>query len=375
MTQRDYYEILGINRNASDAEIKQAFRRLAMKHHPDRNPSADAEVKFKEIKEAYEVLSDNRKRTAYDQFGHAGVNPQMGGAGMGDFDLGNIFGDTFGDIFGDIFGGRGQRQEQRGADLRYDLEISLEDAVFGKKIDISIPTLVGCTECNGSGAKKGTKPSDCRTCAGQGQVRIQQGFFTIQQTCPNCRGSGQVITDPCTKCHGQGRKKDTRHLSVNIPAGIDHGDRIRLTGEGEAAAQGGTPGDLYVQMHIKPHPIFKRDGNDLHCQVPVSIAIAALGGEVEVPSLSGRIKIKLEEGTQSGKVYRLRGKGIKPVRGGSTGDLLCIITIETPVNLSRKQKDLLQSFEESLKSDNINHHPKESTWFDSVKRFFEDLKS
>lgn len=380
MSQQDLYETLGVDRNASDVEIKKAYRRMAMKYHPDRNPGDEsAEEQFKEIKRAYEVLSDNQKRAAYDQFGHAGIDPSMGGgagAGFGGVDLGDIFGDIFGDVFGG--GGRGGPQHgfgERGADLRYNLELSLEDAVFGRKVKIEIPTYVKCEGCQGSGAKKGSKPTSCSTCDGQGQVRIQQGFFSIQQTCPGCRGTGQVIADPCQECHGQGRKQGRRKLSVNIPAGVDDGDRIRLSDEGEMGSHGGPAGDLYVQVNLKKHPIFVREDANLHCDVPISFSIATLGGEIDVPTLTGNIRIKIQTGTQSGKIYRLRGKGVKPVRGGSPGDLMCTVVVETPVNLSKQQKELLQSFEESLQNDKVSHNPKESTWFDSVKRFFGDIKA
>ncbi|MGE3920514.1 MAG: molecular chaperone DnaJ [Gammaproteobacteria bacterium] len=374
MQERDYYEVLGLTRNASQEEIKKAYRKLAMKYHPDRNQgNHSAEAKFKEAKLAYEVLSDEQKRAAYDQFGHAGVHGSMGGGGPGGFNVGDIFEG----IFGDIFGGRAgpQSYAERGADLRYHLELSLEEAVAGKTVQIEVPTLVSCDNCNGTGARKGTQPVSCRTCGGHGQVRIQQGFFSIQQTCPNCRGTGRTISDPCTVCHGNGRKQGQRKLSVTVPAGIDSGDRIRLSGEGESGSHGGPSGDLYIQVIIKPHAIFTREENDLHCEVPVSFVTAAVGGEIEIPTLDGRVKLTIEPETQSGRVYRLRGKGVKPVRSRSTGDLLCKIVVETPVKLSKKQKELLQQFEESLKTDNINHSPKESTWFDSVKRFFGDIKS
>ena len=380
MTQQDYYQLLGVQRDANEADIKKAFRKLAMKYHPDRNPdNKEAESKFKEIKQAYDVLTDPQKRAAYDRFGHAGVDPSMGGggAGFGGFNFTDVFGDIFGDIFG---GGRGghagpQSRAERGADLGYKIELTLEEAVFGKTVQIDLQTQLKCDECSGSGAKKGTKPTTCKTCEGHGQVRIQQGFFTIQQACPNCRGSGKAITDPCQVCHGQGRKLGSRKLSVNIPAGLDHGDRIRLSGEGEGGMHGGPSGDLYVQVQVKPHPIFKRDDRDLHCEVPISYTTACLGGEIEVPTLDGKVKVNLEAGTQSGRIYRVKNKGVATARGKTAGDLLCKVNIETPVNLSRKQKDLLESFEQSLKEDSINHNPKESTWFDSVKRFFEDMRT
>lgn len=373
MAKRDYYEVLGINRNASEAEIKKAYRKLAMKYHPDRNPDKDSAAKFQEISEAYEVLSDEQKRAAYDQFGHAGVEGQ--GAGGGGFSGFGAFEDIFGDIFGGG-GGRGrQSRAQRGADLRYNLDLSLEESVHGTNKNIRVPTLVACKTCKGTGAKAGSKPQTCKQCDGHGQVRLQQGFFTVQQTCPICHGEGTIILDPCQTCHGHGRVQEYKTLSVKIPAGVDTGDRIRLAGEGEAGLQGGPAGDLYVQVNVKEHPIFTREGNDLHCEVPVSFSMAALGGEVEVPTLDGRVKIKIPPETQSGKLFRLRGKGVKPVRGGYPGDLLCQIMVETPVNLTAKQKELLKQFEAELTADKIDHSPKTSSWFDSVKRFFTDASS
>ncbi|MGD8484216.1 MAG: molecular chaperone DnaJ [Thioalkalispiraceae bacterium] len=379
MSKRDYYEILGVSKNASEAEIKKAFKRMAMKYHPDRNPDNDEAIeKFKEAKEAYDVLADQQKRAAYDQFGHAGVDPSagMGGAGFGGG--GASFSDIFGDVFGDIFGGgggaRGGQRVYRGADLRYNLELTLEEAVKGTSVNIQIPSHEPCDECGGSGAKKGTEPTTCTTCGGHGQVRMQQGFFSLQQTCPHCHGTGKMISDPCGKCHGKGHVEKTKTLSVKVPAGVDNGDRIRLSGEGEMGENGGPPGDLYVHMHIKEHPIFQRDGNDLFCEVPVSMVTAALGGELEVPTLEGRVKLKIPEATQTGKLFRLRGKGVKSVRGSMTGDLLCKVAVETPVNLTKKQKDLLKELEDSLNDDSVNHSPKASGWLDGVKKFFEDMK-
>jgi len=376
MSKRDYYQVLGIARGAPEAEIKQAYRRLAMKFHPDRNTGdATAESKFKEAKEAYEVLSDAHKRTVYDQFGHAGVEASAAGSGRGGFNTGDAFGDIFGDMFGDIFGGgrrggRGQRV-YRGADLRYELALDLEQAVFGDTISIRVPTLVRCDVCDGSGGKKGSKPQTCPTCGGQGQVRMQQGFFSIQQTCPRCHGDGTVIGDPCLKCHGQGRVEERRNLSIKVPAGVDSGDRIRLAGEGEAGPVGGPTGDLYVEIAVRPHAIFTREGADLVCEVPVSIMTAALGGELEVPTLDGRVVLKIPAETQAGKVLRLRAKGVKPVRGGAPGDLLCRIEVETPVNLSREQKDLLKKLDAALRDDGGKHSPRERSWLDGVKKFFE----
>jgi molecular chaperone DnaJ len=379
MSKRDYYEVLGVSRDVNEADLKKAFRRLAMKYHPDRNTdNPESEEKFKEAKESYDVLSDAQKRAAYDQFGHAGVNPSMGGGpGAGGFsgDFGDIFGDVFGDIFGGGRGGGGRNRVHRGSDLRYNLELSLEDAVFGTHIDIRVPTLETCTSCSGSGAKKGTTPTTCSTCGGVGQVRMQQGFFSVQQTCPNCRGQGKTVTDPCPDCNGQGRRQKHKTLSVKIPAGVDNGDRIRLAGEGEAGENGGPAGDLYVQVQVKPHSIFRRDDNDLLCEMPISVVTATLGGELEVPTLKGRLKLKIPAETQSGSLFRMRGKGVKPVRGGATGDLLCRITVETPVKLSSKQKDLLREFEKSIQEDGKQHSPQSASWMDRVKRFFDDVKS
>jgi molecular chaperone DnaJ len=374
MSKRDYYEVLGVSRDASEADLKKAFRRLAMKYHPDRNKddSGDAEVKFKEAKEAYEILSDANKRAAYDQYGHAGVDPSMGGrpgAGAGGFE--DIFGDVFGDIFGSRRGG-GQRA-YRGSDLQYNLELTLEEAVFGTEVKIRVPTLVSCQTCDGTGAKKGTSPVTCTTCGGAGQVRMQQGFFAVQQTCPQCHGKGRMISDPCPDCHGQGRKQEQKTLSVKVPAGVDTGDRIRLAGEGEAGENGAPAGDLYVQMHVKPHDIFTRDDNDLLCEMPISIGTATLGGEIEVPTLNGKVRLKIPSETQSGKLFRMRGKGVKSVRSGATGDLLCRVHVETPVNLSNKQKDLLKAFEDSLQGNDGKHRPKEESWGDRVKHFFDNL--
>ena len=378
MSKRDYYEILGVAKNASDAELKKAYRRAAQKHHPDRNPDdAEAEEKFKEAKEAYEILCDAQKRAAYDQFGHAGVNPSMGGGGGGFGGGGASFSDVFGDVFGDIFGGGrggggGGQRVYRGADLRYNLE--LEDAVRGTTVKIRVPTFTGCKTCGGSGAKKGTSPSTCTTCGGHGQVRMQQGFFSVQQTCPRCNGTGSIIGDPCGDCHGQGRIKEQKTLSVKVPAGVDTGDRIRLANEGEAGENGGPPGDLYVQIQVKEHPIFKRDDADLYCEVPISYATAALGGELEVPTLDGRVKLKVPEGTQTGKLFRMRGKGVKPVRDNAVGDLLCRVVVETPVNLNREQKEMLEKFAQSMDAHHERHSPRTSNWLDGVKKFFDGVK-
>lgn len=374
MEQRDYYELLGVSRGADDSEIKKAYRKMAMKYHPDRNPDDNAaEEKFKEIQKAYAVLSDQQKRSAYDQFGHAGVDGTRGGAGG----FGG-FGDVFEDIFENIFsGGRGQSRQsrgQRGSDLQFNVQMSLEEAAVGKQIEITVPRHITCEPCHGSGAKKGSTPKSCETCNGMGQVRIQQGFFSIQQTCPNCQGEGKVITDPCTNCHGQGRVRESKKLTVKIPAGVDNGDRVRLGGEGEAGMHGGPAGDLYVQISVKNHPIFERHDNDLHCEVPISFITAALGGAIEVPTLEGRVTLKIPAETQTGKLFRLRSKGMKSVRGHAAGDLLCKVVIETPVNLSREQKDLLAQLHASLDTSKKTHSPRSTSWFDGVKKFFEDMK-
>ncbi len=376
MTKRDYYEILGVARNASEDELKKSYRRLAMKYHPDRNPGdAEAEANFKEAKEAYEILSDARKRAAYDQFGHAGVDPSAGaGAGFGS---GASFSDIFGDVFGDIFGvGRGGPggRNVRGADLRYNLELSLEEAVHGTTVKIRVPTMVPCAECEGSGAKKGTSPTTCTTCGGSGQVRMQQGFFSLQQTCPRCRGMGKIISNPCTSCSGQGRVQEYKTLSVKIPPGVDSGDRIRLSGEGEAGEHGAPAGDLYVHVKVRPHAIFTREDNNLFCEVPISFSTAALGGELDVPTLDGRVKLKIPPETQTGRMFRMRGKGVRSVHGGEMGDLLCRVSIETPVNLNKKQKELFAQLEESMQEGGNKHSPRTSGWFDGVKKFFEDMK-
>jgi len=374
MSKRDYYEVLGVSRDASDRDIKKAFRRMAMKYHPDRNPDdKEAEESFKEVNEAYEILSDAQKKAAYDQYGHDAVNGQGGMGGGFDGGFGDIFGDVFGDIFGGGGGGRRHSSVQRGADLRYNLDLTLEEAVRGVEKSIKVPTLVGCETCDGSGAKPGTQPKVCGTCGGAGQVRMQQGFFSVQQTCPTCRGEGKVISDPCTDCHGRGRKEKTKTLSVKIPAGVDTGDRIRLGGEGEAGTNGGPAGDLYVQVNVVDHPIFERDGKHLYCEVPISFVDAALGGELEVPTLDGRVKLKVPAETQTGKLFRLRGKGVAPVRGGSTGDLLVRVVVETPVKLNSRQKDLLREFQSEMDQGNHKHSPKKHGFFDSVKKFFEDM--
>lgn len=381
MSKEDYYKTLGLQKGAPEPEIKKAYRRKAMKYHPDRNPdNKAAEESFKEVKEAYEVLSDSKKRQAYDQFGHAGVQGGMGGGGgPGAAGFGDIFEDIFSDVFGQQGGGArgghgGHSAQQRGSDLRYNLDLTLEQAVKGVTQQIRVPTLVACKPCDGSGAKKGSKPIDCPTCEGFGQVRIQQGFFTIQQTCPSCHGQGSVIQDPCGDCHGQGRVEHTKTLSVKIPAGVDTGDRVRLAGEGEAGLSGGAAGDLYVQVRLLEHLIFRREDDDLYCEAPLSFVKATLGGEIDVPTLVGRVTLKIPLGTQTGKSFRLRGKGVKSVRGGGVGDLFCRVNIETPINLSKDQTQLLDKFQESLDKDPKRYCPKNDSWFSRVKKFFEDVR-
>ncbi|MEK9820703.1 MAG: molecular chaperone DnaJ [Gammaproteobacteria bacterium] len=381
MAKRDYYEVLGVGRDASEKDIKKAYRRLAMKYHPDRNPDdAGAEEKFKEASEAAEVLTDSEKRATYDQFGHAafeggggaGGFGGFGGAGGGSGSFSSIFEDVFGDIFGGSGGGRRQAGPNRGADLRYVLTLDLEQAVKGCNPKIKVPTLVECMECLGSGAKKGSSPMDCVQCGGVGQVTARQGIFSIQQTCPRCRGQGKVISDPCESCHGQGRTQEQKTLSVKVPAGVDTGDRIRLAGQGEAGTRGGPSGDLYVQVEVREHDIFTRHSEHLYCEVPISFIDAALGGELEVPTLDGRVNLKIPPETQTGKRFRLRGKGVdvSQVRGGGIGDLYCDIVVETPVNLSDRQKDLLRQFAGESSEKN---RPQQHSWFEGVKRFIDAL--
>ncbi|MBV8742865.1 MAG: molecular chaperone DnaJ [Sinobacteraceae bacterium] len=371
MSKRDFYKVLDVPKTATETEIKKAYRRLAMKYHPDRNPNdKEAEDRFKEAKEACEVLTDPQKRAAYDQYGHAGVEAaSRGGRGFSGADA---FSDIFGDVFGDIFGARrdARSQQFRGADLRFELELDLDQAVFGHATEIQVPKLTECETCHGSGAAKGSQAAACDTCGGSGQIRISQGFFQLQQTCPRCRGAGTIIKNPCDTCLGQGRVRRTRTLAVKVPAGVDNGDRIRLSGEGEAGRNGGPPGDLYVEISVREHPIFERDGQHLSCEVPVSFATAALGGTVDVPTLDGDVTLKVPAETQSGRVFRLRDKGVKPVRGGARGDLFCRVVVETPVHLSAEQRELIRALEATLRSDSNRHAPREQGFFEGVKRFF-----
>ena len=377
MAKKDYYDTLGVPKNASDEDIKKAYRKLAMKHHPDRNQgdSKVSEEKFKEAKEAYEMLSDAPKRAAYDQYGHAGVDPNLRGGGPGAEGFGG-FAEAFGDIFGDVFNGQragqggGGRQAYRGGDLSYAMEVTLGEAATGKEAQIRIPSWDDCGICHGSGAKPGTKVATCTTCHGHGVVQMRQGFFSVQQTCPQCKGSGKLIPSPCTACHGVGKTKTNKTLEVKIPAGIDDGMRIRSTGNGEPGTSGGPPGDLYIEIRLKKHDIFERDGDDLHCTMPISFTTAALGGEIEVPTLAGKAAIDIPEGTQAGKQFRLRGKGIKGVRSSYPGDLYCHITVETPVKLTEHQRKLLKELDESIKKGGAKHSPSEEGWTDKLKNFF-----
>lgn len=372
MSKRDYYEVLGVAKGASEDEIKKAFRRLAMKYHPDRNPDDDTAMeKFKEAKEAYDVLSDGDKRRAFDQYGHRAFEGGMGGPGApgGFSDLGDILGD----MFGDIFGGQRRSGPRRGADLRFVLELELDEAVNGIDRQIRVPRLIACHHCNGSGSENG-KYESCKTCAGQGRVRMQNGIFSVQQACPTCHGAGKSIKNPCTHCTGSGRLKEEKTLQVKIPAGVDTGDRIRLTGEGEVGPQGAGNGDLYVEVQLIEHAIFKRDGDNLYCEIPVRISTAALGGELKVPTLTGSAALKIPAGTQTGKLFKLRGKGVRSVRSDSTGDLLCRVTVETPVHLNARQRELLEAFEATFDTeDGQDASPQAKGWFDSVKTFFERM--
>jgi len=384
MAKRDYYDVLGVARNATDDDIKKAYRKLAMKHHPDRNQGEAAaakksEEKFKEAKEAYEMLSDPQKRAAFDQFGHAGVDPNLaaGRGGPGPEGFGG-FAEAFGDVFGDLFGGGaagarrggGGKQVYRGADLSYAMEITLEEAAHGKEAQIRIPSWEPCDTCHGSGAKPGTSTKTCPSCGGSGTVHLRQGFFSIQQTCPHCHGSGKIIPEPCPSCHGAGRIKQHKTLEVKIPAGINEGMRIRSAGNGEPGSNGGPPGDLYIEIRIKQHEVFERDGDDLHCTVPVGLTTAALGGTIEVPTLGGKAEIDLPEGSQHGKTFRLRGKGIKGLRASYPGDLYCHVAVETPVKLTEHQKKLLRELDESFRKAGERHSPNAKSWTDRVKDLF-----
>jgi molecular chaperone DnaJ len=373
MSKRDYYEILGVSRSCTEIELKAAFRKLAMKHHPDRNPGdKECEHRFKEINEAYDVLKDGDKRAAYDRFGHAAFEHGVGGPGHG---FGADFGSAFADIFEGIFGmaggrGRGSGRE-RGSDLRYNMEISLDEAFTGKTAQIRIPTSVTCEACSGSGARAGTKPKPCATCGGAGKIRHAQGFFTLERTCPTCHGRGQVIDDPCKVCGGGGRVTRERALSVNIPTGVEDGTRIRLAGEGEAGLRGGPPGDLYIFLEVAPHEFFQRDGADLHCRVPISMPSAALGGEFEVPAIDGsKVRVKVPAGTQTGRRFRLTGKGMPVLRTKQTGDMYVQVAVETPQNLTKRQRELLAEFEK-LSSEETQ--PESAGFFSRVKEFFDGL--
>ncbi|MFN8829369.1 MAG: molecular chaperone DnaJ [Labrys sp. (in: a-proteobacteria)] len=373
MAKRDYYEVLGVARDADEATLKSAFRRLAMQFHPDRNQGdAEAESKFKEINEAYDVLKDGQKRAAYDRFGHAAFE-NGGGRGGGGFDQQGFgsFADIFNDIFEDLTGrSRGGRSggRERGADLRYNMEIELDDAYKGKTATIKIPTSVTCEACSGTGAKPGSKPKQCPTCAGHGRVRATQGFFSIERTCPTCQGRGEIIEDPCKSCGGAGRVMRERTLSVNIPAGVEDGTRIRLANEGEAGQRGGPPGDLYIFLSIQPHAFFQRDGADLHCRVPISMVTAALGGEVTVPAIDGsQVKVPVPEGTQSGKEFRLKGRGMPILRSRDVGDMYVQVVVETPKKLTKRQRELLTEFEKDCSKET---HPESAGFFAKMKDFF-----
>ncbi|MGP1930264.1 MAG: molecular chaperone DnaJ [Arsenophonus sp. ET-YP4-MAG3] len=377
MTKRDYYQVLGITKTADEKEIKKAYKRLAMKYHPDRNQGdKKAENKFKEIKEAYEILTDTQKRAAYDQYGHMAFEQSGigGGFSRGFTSNSSDFSDIFGDVFGDIFSGGRRQRSTRGSDLQYKIILTLEEAVYGVNKEIRIPTLEKCDICNGSGAKPGKKAENCSTCHGLGQIQIRQGFFAVQQTCPNCHGRGQIIKELCIKCHGHCRVEKYKTLSVKIPPGVNIDDRIRLNGEGEAGENNAPSGDLYVQINIAKHTIFERDGNNLYCEVPINFSIAALGGEIDVPTLDGRVSLKIPSETQTGNIFRMKGKGVKTVRSGIIGDLMCRILVETPVKLNEKQKILLKEFGESLNGENSGKNsPRSKSFLDSVKKFFDDL--
>ncbi|QIQ20501.1 molecular chaperone DnaJ [Zophobihabitans entericus] len=378
MAKQDYYELLGVGRDADEREIKKAYKRLAMKYHPDKNQDdkATAEAKFKEIKEAYEILTDPQKKAAYDQYGHAAFEQGAGGGGFGGGGFGGAgFGDAFGDIFSEFFGGGGggrRQQASRGSDLQYNINLTLEEAAKGVTKEIKVPTMVECDVCHGVGTEKASDVVTCTTCHGAGVVQMRQGFFAVQQECPTCHGRGKTIKNPCKKCHGDGRIQKTKTLSVTIPAGVDTGNRIRLSGEGEAGRNGAPSGDLYVQVQVKQHAIFERDDINLHCEVPINIVMAALGGSIEVPTLDGKVSLTIPAETQTGKVFRLRGKGIKSLRSSSVGDLFCHAVIETPVNLTNKQKELLKELGESFGDEHSSKHsPKAKSFFEKVKKFFD----
>lgn len=373
MAKSDYYDILGVSKSADERDIKRAYKRLAMKFHPDRNPgNVAAETKFKEIKEAYEILSHAEKRAAYDQYGHSAF--EQGGMGGGTSSTASDFSDIFGEVFGDIFGSNRRNRAGRGADLRYNIELSLEDAVRGVVREICVPTLLTCEQCHGSGARSSASIITCMTCHGQGQIQMRQGFFSVQQSCPTCRGHGKIIKEACNRCHGHGRIERSRTLSVKIPPGVNTGDRIRLAGEGESGKNGASSGDLYVQIQIKKHPIFEREEKNLYCEVPISFSMAALGGEIEVPTLDGRVKLRIPSETQTGKLFRMRGKGVKSVRSGGSGDLLCRVVVETPIRLNDKQRQLLRDLSDSFEGPNGNRNsPRSKSFFDGVKKFFDDL--
>jgi molecular chaperone DnaJ len=374
MAKKDFYELLGVSKSASADDLKKAYRKLAMQYHPDRNPGDQAaEQKFKDISEAYDVLKDDQKRAAYDRFGHAAFEGGRGG-GAGDFGFAAGFADIFDEMFGDFMGGRrGQGANARGNDLRYNLEITLEEAFKGKQTTVRVPTMAMCEACSGSGAETGSKPVSCPTCYGNGRVRAQQGFFTIERTCPSCHGAGRVIENPCRKCGGQGRLRKEKTLSVSIPAGVEDGTRIRLAGEGEAGLRGGAPGDLYIFLAVKPHRFFQRDGANIHCRVPISMPSAALGGAIEVPTIDGgRAKVNVPAGTQSGHQFRLRNRGMSVLRSSSRGDMYVQVVVETPVHLTKRQQELLREFEKA--GDSHTTHPESEGFFAKVREFFEDLR-
>ena len=377
MAKQDYYKILGISKSANTQDIKKSYKKLAMKYHPDRNQgNKNAEKKFKEIKEAYEILSNPQKRSAYDQYGHSAFEQgySNNSAFESSFSSSTDFGDIFGDVFGDIFGHNNNSRPKKGSDLQYNIELTLEEAVKGSNKEIFISKLHKCHFCNGSGSHLGTKPKKCNTCQGSGQIHIRQGFFSVQQTCSYCNGKGEIISNPCIKCQGTGRNKKEKKIIIKIPAGIDNNDKIKLKNEGEAGKNGAPSGDLYIKIFVKKHDIFKRNENNLYCDVPINFCMAALGGNIEVPTLDGKIKIKIPPETQSGKLFRIRGKGINSIRTRNTGDLLCRIIIETPVNLNNQQKKLLIELEKSLNQNNIKkNNPKSQRFFEGIKKFFDDL--